>query len=179
MFCRHPHLTYLHLLFLHQHPNLIHPPNFEVLMTPCLRCVSRRKWELLTAWASIPVPLTWLIFSLIYWALGGTNYDGDNFIYPVLKFVVVIALMMPLMATLHCKCHHLFWNHGSRRVQGGEVLHPPTYTHTLVIIFTTTRWGESPGQAVGVTFLALAALPLLHCFLATLTMARCTHNHMP
>ena len=91
-------------LFLHQHPNLIHPPNFEVLMTPCLRCVSRRKWKLLTAWASIPVPLTWLIFSLIYWALGGTNYDGDNFIYPVLKFVVVIALMM---ATLHCKCHHL------------------------------------------------------------------------
>ena len=78
-------------------------------MTPCLRCVSRRKWELLTAWASIPVPLTWLIFSLIYWALGGTNYDGDNFIYPVLKFVVVIALMM---ATLHCKCHHLLWNHG-------------------------------------------------------------------
>ena len=28
----------------------------------------------------------WLIFSLIYWSLGGTNNDGDNFIYPVLKY---------------------------------------------------------------------------------------------
>ena len=53
------------------------------------RCVSRRKWEALTAWASIPVPLIWLIFSLVYWALGGTNNDGDNFIYPVLKLVLV------------------------------------------------------------------------------------------
>jgi len=86
------------------------------------QCVSRRKWEPLTAWASIPVPLIWLIFSLVYWALGGTNNDGDNFIYPVLK------------------------------------------------------WGESPGQAVGVTFLAVAALPLIHCLLAALTRAR-DHCH--
>ena len=57
-------------------------------MISCLRCVSRRKWEPLTAWASIPVPLVWLIFSLIYWAVGGTNYDGDNYIYSVLKLVL-------------------------------------------------------------------------------------------
>lgn len=82
------------------------------------QCVSRRKWEPLTAWASIPVPLVWLIFSLVYWAVGGTNYDGDNYIYSVLK------------------------------------------------------WGESPGQAVGVTFLAVAALPLIHCLLAVITRAR-------
>jgi len=82
------------------------------------QCISRRKWEFLTAWASIPVPLIWLIFSLVYWAVGGTNYDGENFIYTVLK------------------------------------------------------WGESPGQAVGVTFLAVAALALIHCLFAALTIAR-------
>ena len=27
-----------------------------------------------------------MIFSLIYWSVGGTNNDGDNFIYPVLKY---------------------------------------------------------------------------------------------
>jgi len=80
--------------------------------------VSRRQWRPLTAWASIPVPMVWLIFSLIYWAVGGTNNDGDNYIYPVLK------------------------------------------------------WGEAPGQAVGVTFLALVALPLIHCALALLTKLR-------
>jgi len=84
--------------------------------------VSRRQWRPLTAWASIPVPMVWLIFSLIYWSVGGTNNEGDNFIYPVLK------------------------------------------------------WGEAPGQAVGVTFLALVALPLIHCALALLTKLR-DHCH--
>ena len=66
-------------------------------MISCLRCVSRRKWEPLTAWASIPVPLVWLIFSLVYWAVGGTNYDGDNYIYSVLKLVVVVMMLTILL----------------------------------------------------------------------------------
>ena len=84
-------------------------------MISFLRCVSRRKWELLTAWASIPVPLVWLIFSLVYWAVGGTNYDGDNYIYSVLKLVVVVMMLTILLWIPQCGITMILKNWKSKK----------------------------------------------------------------
>ena len=80
--------------------------------------MTNRPWHLFKAWSSLPIPFIYLIFNLIYWAAGGTNNDGDDWVYPVLK------------------------------------------------------WGEEPGMAVLVMFMAVVALPVIHGGFCLITMAR-------
>jgi len=80
--------------------------------------MTNRPWHLFKAWSSLPIPFIYLIFNIIYWAAGGTNNDGDDWVYPVLK------------------------------------------------------WGEEPGMAVLVMFMAVVALPVIHGGFCLITMAR-------
>merc|ERR1719369_101598 len=80
--------------------------------------ITNRPWHLFKAWSSIPIPLVYLIFNIIYWAAGGTNNDGNDWVYPVLK------------------------------------------------------WGEEPGFAVLVMFMAVVALPVIHCLFSIITLGR-------
>jgi len=48
--------------------------------------VSARSWEGGHWWVCLPMPLVYVVFSVIYWAAGGTNEHGNDYIYNVLDW---------------------------------------------------------------------------------------------
>ena len=74
--------------------------------------ISRRRWHLLKFWSSLPIPFIYLIFNIIYWAAKGTNRDGEDWVYPVLKWgenpggavltMVMVTFALPVI-------HMAFW----------------------------------------------------------------------
>ena len=65
--------------------------------------ISNRRWHLWKVWTSLPIPFTYLIFNIIYWAANGTDHNGDHWVYPVLKWgeepgQAVLTMMMAVVA---------------------------------------------------------------------------------
>ena len=59
-------------------------------------------------WSSLPIPFIYLTFNIIYWAAGGTKNDGDDWVYPVLKWgeepgtaVMVMAMAVVALPMIH------------------------------------------------------------------------------
>eukprot|EP00088_Acartia_fossae_P004490 TRINITY_DN11922_c0_g1_i2.p1 TRINITY_DN11922_c0_g1~~TRINITY_DN11922_c0_g1_i2.p1 ORF type:complete len:200 (-),score=30.77 TRINITY_DN11922_c0_g1_i2:54-653(-) len=48
--------------------------------------ISARPWDGGHWWISLPLPIVYLTFNLIYYAAGGTDKLGNDFIYPVLDW---------------------------------------------------------------------------------------------
>ena len=74
--------------------------------------MTNRPWHLFKLWSSLPIPFIYLICNIIYWAAGGTNSDGDDWIYPVLKWgeepgFAVLVMMMAVVALP--VIHMVFW----------------------------------------------------------------------
>ena len=92
--------------------------------------ISNRPWNLWKFWTSLPIPFVYLTFNIIYWAAGGKNYDGDDWVYPVLKWgeEPVMAVLVMLMACVALPVIHVvFWG----LTKGRNVLHLKIFGHKL------------------------------------------------
>jgi len=59
---------------------------FQSVYTVVDQCVTDRPWEPGHWWIAPLLPLAYIIFNVIYWAAGGTNEHGEDFVYPVLDW---------------------------------------------------------------------------------------------
>ena len=92
--------------------------------------ISNRPWNLWKFWTSLPIPFVYLTFNIIYWAAGGTNNDGDDWVYPVLKWGEEpgMAVLVMLMACVALPVIHVvFWG----LTKGRNVLHLKIFGHKL------------------------------------------------
>jgi len=78
--------------------------------------ISARNWEGGHWWVCLPLPLLYLIFSVIYWAAGGTNDKGQDYIYDVLDWeekpgeaVALAAGALALLVVIHYLFAALTW----------------------------------------------------------------------
>jgi len=74
--------------------------------------IANRPWHLFKLWSSLPIPVVYLTFNIIYWAAGGTNNDGDDWVYPVLKWGEApgFAVLVMLMATVALPVIHMVFS---------------------------------------------------------------------
>lgn len=79
-------------------------------------------------WMPFTYLVSYLLFSIVYWIFGGTDPEGDHYIYPPLDYdhpseavglvLIVVFLVLPLV-------HFLLYLYNRLLFQRGTCWHPP------------------------------------------------------
>ncbi len=80
-------------------------------------------------WMGMTYLVTYLLFSIVYWVSGGTDTEGDHFIYPPLDYghpataaglvLIVVFVVVPVVHTLLYLYNRWLFQKGFWREEGG------------------------------------------------------------